>query len=247
MKRYFVCKNTFEPTQILSYKPINSILDWNIFSIESDVASALPGSAVELSKDEAIFGMNSWGDIRSTIKISADSASEEGEFDGMSYEATSSNAKMAIPMSEKRYKLVMSVMKAVAKVIIEDTFNTRFLTLDKGVSDLEKKNWEFLLADIEGGTDYVLSDLAEAKSMTPQKLTELVVAKKAQYDQASRDLFVSMNAIKQEFYRCSTIRQLNRLYEDRMGIPMPFLQAKDEGRMDETTNTRLPVRPGLRF
>ena len=83
--------------------------------------------------------------------------------------------------------------------------------------------------------------------MTPQKLTELVLAKKSQYDQASRDLFVSMNAIKQEFYRCSTIRQLNRLYEDRMGIPMPFLQAKDEGRMDETTNTRLPVRPGLRF
>jgi len=247
MKRYFVCKNTFEPTQILSYKPINSILDWNIFSVESEVATAVPGTAVEISKDEAVFGMNSWGDVRSTIKISTDSAGEEGEFDGMAYETTSSNAKMAIPMSEKRYKLVVSVMKTVAKVIIEDTFNNRFLTLDKGVSDLEKKNWDFILEDIKNDTDFILSSLAESKSITKEKLVADVSAKEKEYNLACKDLFVGMNRIKQEFYRCTTVRQLNRLYEDRMGIPMPFLQAKEEGRMDETTNTRLPVKPGLKF
>lgn len=247
MRKYFICKNTFEPTQLRSYVPINSILDWNIFSIESSIAFNLPGYAVEIPKDQAVYGMNSWGDIRASIKISTVSAEDEGAFDEMSYESTSTNAKMTIPMTDKRYKQVVYVMKAVAKVIIEDTFNTRYETLDSGVGELEKKNWEYLLKDIENGTDFILSELATAKNLTPEKLTTLITEKKISYDLASKDLFVKMNSIKQEFYRCSTIRHLNRLYEDRMGIPMPFLQAKEEGRMHESTNTRVEVTPGLKF
>ena len=56
-----------------------------------------------------------------------------------------------------------------------------------------------------------------------------------------------MNSLKQQFYRCSTIRQLNRLYEDKMGIPMPYEQAKDEKRIDEQTRSQNPVAPGIKF
>jgi hypothetical protein len=56
-----------------------------------------------------------------------------------------------------------------------------------------------------------------------------------------------MNTLKKEFYNCTTIRQLNRLYEDKMGIPMPYEQAREDSRIDETSKSQLPVSPGITF
>ena len=241
MKKYYICRNTFDASKLDTFEPINSILEWDIFAVDQKYATAIPGYAVEIPEDVATVGMRSWGDVRSTIRISSSAAEEESEFDGLSYEDTQGNAKMSIPMSEKRYKTVVKAMKLVAKIIIENVFNDRFKGLDDGVSELEKTNWKYLLEDVENDTNFILSELASAKNITPEKLKVDVIAKRDQYRLATKDLFVKMNAIKSEFYRCTTIRQLNRIYEDRMGIPMPFEQSRDENRSEEI------VVPGLKF
>jgi len=247
MKKYFICKSTFDATILRSFEPINNILDWNCFSVDEGEVAALPGYAVELGKDMAIFGTRGWGDIRSTIKISASDAELNEEFDNLSYSDFATSAKVAIPMTETRYNTVMRTMKLFAKVIIEDTFNKRFEALDEGVSSLEKKNWEYLVSDIENDTDFILSSLADAKSVTVDQLKTSVTEKRNFYRVASKDLFVAMNSLKKGFYNCTTIRQLNRLYEDNMGIPMPYEQAREDSRIDETSKSQLPVSPGITF
>tara|TARA_B100000003_G_scaffold130004_1_gene116547 strand:- start:4835 stop:5578 length:744 start_codon:yes stop_codon:yes gene_type:complete len=247
MKKYFICKSTFDASTLRSFEPINNILDWNCFSVDEGEVAALPGYAVEVGKEMAIFGTRGWGDIRSTIKISAADAALNSEFDNLSYTDFATSAKVAIPMTETRYNTVMRTMKLFAKVIIEDTFNKRFEALDEGVSSLEKKNWEYLVSDIDNDTDFILSDLADAKGVSVDQLKTSVSEKRSFYKTASKDLFVAMNSLKKEFYNCTTIRQLNRLYEDKMGIPMPYEQAKEESRIDEKTKSQLPVAPGIKF
>lgn len=247
MRRYFICKNTFDAGRLGSYSPIHNILEWDCFSLDGLDCDKVPSHALEIDKETAVFGLRSWGDIRSTIKVAATSLGENSEFDELSYYDTSSSAKVQIPMTDKRYKVVLNAMKLVAKVIIEDTFNARFEALDDSVSPLEKKNWQFLESDIANGEDFIMSDLAAAKDTSADRLKDLVVQKRDTYNNKVKNLFVEMNAVKQSFYRCSSIRQLNRLYEDKMGIPMPFEQAKDEQRLDPQTESQRPVSPGIKF
>lgn len=250
MKRYFICKNTYDAAVSRTFEPISSILDWNCFSLDSeDINSikSLPGYAVEVNKEIAIFGFRSFGDIRSTIKISTDDISSNEEFDNLSYSEMSVGPKMAIPMTEKRYNTVLRTMKLVAKIIIEDTFNSRFKSLDEGAVGLEKKVWEFLVKDIDDGTDFVLSDLAQAKETTVENLKKLVNEKRDFYNKSVKDLYLKTASLKKQFYDCTTIRQLNRLYEDLMGFPMPEAQAYEENRINSETGNRSDVIPGLKF
>lgn len=250
MKRYFICKNNFDAAVLRTFDPVNSILDWNCFSLDAEDTNSiksLPGYAVEVDKEIAIFGLRSFGDIRSTIKISTEDISLNEEFDNLSYSEMSVGPKMQIPMTEKRYNTVMRTMKLFAKIIIDDTFNNRFEALDDGVVGLEKKTWEFLVNDIENGTDFILSELAEVKGMSVDGLKTLVTQKRDFYNKSVKDLYVKSTSLKKEFYDCNTIRQLNRLYEDYTGLPMPEAQAYEEKRIDPETGTRSSVIPGLKF
>ena len=56
--------------------------------------------------------------------------------------------------------------------------------------------------------------------------------------------------LKQLFNNCTTIRQLNVLFEDKMGILMPQAQAEDEGRTYDHPSygiIRTEVKPGIKF
>jgi hypothetical protein len=57
--------------------------------------------------------------------------------------------------------------------------------------------------------------------------------------------------LKQQFYSCATIEELNVLFEDYMGLPMPEKQAVAEGRYIVVEGIDLPVRkeviPGFKF
>lgn len=249
MKRYFICKNTHDFSSAITFQPIGSILDWNCFSLDSEdrnSIASLPGNSVEVDKSIAIFGFRSFGDIRSTIKISSDESQENGEYDELSYSDFSAGSKISVPMTERRYNDVLRTMKLFAKIIIDDTFNVRFEGLDNGALGLEKKAWEFLIKDIENGSDFVLSELAEAKEMSVDDLKSLVEQKRDFYNKSVKDLYLKSSSLKKEFYNCTTIRQLNRLYEDYMGIPMPENQAYEEDRLNPD-GTRKEVIPGLKF
>ena len=246
MKRYFICKKSYSPELVGSFAPIDSILDWICFSIEQTDYNDLPEKAVEISKDVAIFGLRSFGDVRNTIKVSSQDFDADKEFDNLSYEDFQRDARIAIPMSEKRYNLVLKAMKVFAKVMIEDTFEERYKKLDDAVSELEKSAWKYICADIEDENDFILTDLAEAKNISVGKLRELVLEKQKNYDLQVKTLFVKMSSLKQRFYDCTTIRQLNRLYEDLFGIPMPEVQAQEEGKYD-SNGLRQSTIPGIKF
>ena len=250
-KRYFVGKLQ-DLAKLNTYQPIDSILDWYVFSLDSEdlnSITALSDRVVEMDKEMAVFGMRSFGDIRSTIKVPGDELKTEEDFDNLSYADMAGGAKVAVLVTQKRYNTIMRTMKFMAKLIIEQTYEQRFLALDEGVTALEKKAWEYQVDDIVEGTDIFLSSLAEAKGMSLEGLKTLINQKRSSYDKAVRSLYIDATKLKKEFKDCDSIRQLNRLYESYFGLAMPEQQAKDE---DLYTNVdgmliRKEVVPGIKF
>lgn len=55
-----------------------------------------------------------------------------------------------------------------------------------------------------------------------------------------------MNAVKYKFKIASSIKELNRLYEDYLGVAMPEQQAMEEGRVVEFERV-VPVKVGFQF
>lgn len=249
--KYFICKNP-DVASLVSYTPIATILDWSVFSLDdSDIRGVFNlNNPTELSKDIAIFGFRSFGDIRQSIKISAVDLTENETFDENAYtEYSTSDSKVEIPVTKKRYDFILKAMKIAAKLIIEDTYNERYLALDSSVSDIERKCWEYFVDELNKESYSFITKIAEAKEISPQLCIENIKLKKSHYDSSVKDLYAKMIKLKTEFNNCTTVRQLNRLYEDYMGIPMPQQQAFDEGRVEtnESGVTRKSVIPGLKF
>ena len=52
--------------------------------------------------------------------------------------------------------------------------------------------------------------------------------------------------LKQKFTDCATIKELNVLWEDYLGVPMPEAQAIELGNTDDEGGA-LPIKSGLQF
>lgn len=252
MKKYFIAKNGSNISNLSSYVTYGSILDWVSFSIDEkdyDSLMSFTQKINEVSKDIAVFGMRSFGDIRNEIKVSVADAEENIEFEDIpslqEYEQNSSKVK--IPVTEKRYNAIMSAMKFIAKLIIEDVFDKKFISLDYNVSWLEKKCWEYQL---ELDEEFI-SNISESKNISVDQLVNTIQESKRSYDNKVKDLYLSMLNLKQKFYDCKTINELNVLFEDYMGLPMPQRQAVAEGRYIDMEDGNPPVRkeviPGFKF
>lgn len=252
MKKYFIAKNGSNISNLGSYVTYGSILDWVSFSIDEkdyDSLMSFTQKINEVSKDIAVFGMRSFGDIRNEIKVSVADTEENIEFEDIpslqEYEQNSSKVK--IPVTEKRYNAIMSAMKLIAKLIIEDVFDKKFVSLDYNVSWLEKKCWEYQL---ELDEEFI-SSIAASKNISVDQLVSTIQESKRSYDNKVKDLYLSMLNLKQKFYDCKTINELNVLFEDYMGLPMPQRQAVAEGRYIDMEDGNPPVRkeviPGFKF
>ena len=252
-KRYFVGRAP-DLTKLITYQPINSILDWYIFSLDSEDINginSLSDRYVEMDKEMAIFGMRSIGDIRSVIKVPADELKTEADFDNLSYaDMAPTGAKAAVPVTQKRYDTILRTMKFLAKLIIEQTYEQRFLALDEGVTALEKKTWEYQNDDVDNDNDYIIRELSTAKGVSPTDLKTKIKEKRSAYDRNVKALYIKSAELKREFSDCTSIRQINRLYEKYLGLAMPESQAKEENKYtaDEFgTYIREEVVPGIKF
>ena len=249
--KYFICKNP-DVASLVSYKPIATILDWAIFSLDDmDIRGiCCLNNPTALTKDIAIFGFRSFGDVRQSIKVSAVDLTENETFDENQYEQyTTIGSKVEIPVTKKRYDVILRAMKIAAKVIIEDIYNERYLALDSSVSDIERKCWEYFVDELNTERYSFITEIAEAKGINAEAYIKNIKLKKSYYDSSVKDLYTKMIKLKTEFNNCTTVRQLNRLYEDYMGIPMPQQQAFDEGRTETNASgvTRKSVIPGFKF
>jgi hypothetical protein len=251
MKRYFIAKNGSNISALDSYTTYGSIFDWVSFSIEEkdyDALMLLDQKINEISKDIAVFGIRNFGDIRKEIRILSDNIEDDLNYEDIpslqNYKDNSS--KVSIPVTEKRYLAITDAMKLIAKLIIEDVFDKRFLSLDYNVSSLEKTAWSYQLND-----DSFVELIATDKNLSVEELKNIIQKSKKKYDDQVKHLYLNMVNLKQQFYSCATIEELNVLFEDYMGLPMPEKQAVAEGRYIVVEGIDLPVRkeviPGFKF
>ena len=255
-KRYFIAKipNT---DKLSTYEPITQVLEWSVYSLDSGDVNSINQQAsfaervTELDKETAFFGLRHFADIRTTIKVPANEKEEQEKFDDLSYaDMWVDSSKNVIPVTQKRMNTILRSMKFIAKLMIEDIYSKRFASLDEGASPIEKKVWEYQLDDLNNGTNFIIPELATAKGVTVDQLKTQITEKKAFYDKSVKSYYIQMTELKQLFNNCTTIRQLNVLFEDKMGIPMPQAQAEQEGRTYDHPNygiIRKEVKPGISF
>ena len=97
------------------------------------------------------------------------------------------------------------------------------------------------------GETPTLNTIATAKGLTVSKVAESVLAGNKAFNEKALALYDAMVALKQKFTNCATIRELNVLWEDYLGVPMPQQQAIELGNTEEDGWTPLPIKSGLQF
>lgn len=254
MKKYYLtnCKNVSKLSSFVGY---SSILNWISFSIEEIDFENLKlniSRFIEIDKDIAIFGFKSWGDPRTEIKVYATVAEEDNEFEDIdifSYvkeeEKLTPLSKIKIPMTAKRTNAVVSAMKIIAKLCIEDEYDKRYKNIISKTSELERETWWHQLNDVD-----FLKDISIIKKINYDEFTSLVMTKHKKYTEEVKQLYIECQQLKQKFYNCVSIKELNILFEDYFNIPMHSEQALEIGREilnENSPNTRQSVTYGLNF
>ena len=126
-------------------------------------------------------------------------------------------------------------MKLTAKLVIEDQYDRKFLSLKAEESKLEQYLWGSQVREannLEGSTP-VLNTIANAKGVTTAEVAKGVLAGHDKFNQKVVALYKEMLELKQKFISASTIKELNTLWETYMGIPFPTGGA-EEGHVNVT-------------
>ena len=254
MKKYYL-SNSKNISKLSTFIPHGSILNWTAYSIEDidlELMKLTIPRFVEIDKDIIIFGFKNWGDPRTEIKVYATSIEQDNEFediDILSYvskeEELTPLSKVKIPMTEKRTDAVISLMKTIAKLVIEDEYDVRYDNLIAKTSKLERESWQYQL------NDSIFSDnLASIKGLNTEDFSAAVSLKNKEYTDELKRLYIECQQLKQQFYNCSTIKELNILFEDYFNVPMHEDQAIEIGRAilhEDKPLERTSVGYGLNF
>ena len=139
-------------------------------------------------------------------------------------------------------------MKTAGKLIIEDEYDRKFLSLKAEESKLEQYLWDTQITEannLEGETP-LLNSIATAKGITVSEVATSVLAGNKTFNEKVQALYDAMLALKQEFKSCATIKELNVLWQKYMGVPMPYTQMVEEGLVNEDGSPQY-VKPGLQF
>jgi len=254
MRKYYLtnCKNV---SKLSSFTSHGSIINWISFSINiidlENLKSSVP-RFVEIDKETAIFGFKNWGDPRTEIKVYATSAEEDNQFEDIDVfsfvpegKELTPLSKITIPMTEKRTNAVISAMKLVAKLSIEDEYDVRYDNLIAKTSRLERESWKYQLND-----QTFCKELSKIKGLNQESFVTTIKNKSEEYNSEVKRLYIECLQLKQKFYDCKSIKELNILFEDYFNIPMHNEQALEIGREilnTDSPNTRQNVGYGLNF
>ncbi len=227
---------------------------WNmygvcVFSIPTEWTRdlcKLQKSYEEIGKDLGQYGVQFFGEVRAVTKVSSDDEILD-DLDDL-YKVSSEGDKAKIVLPEDKISAVVDFMKLAAKLIIEDEFDRKFLTLKSRNSKLEQFLWDAQVREsnnLEGETP-VLNSIATAKSQEVKDVATATLAGQADFKEKVIELNGKMLALKQEFKNCATIRELNVLWQKYMGISVPYLQAVEMDMIDENGQI-VDIDPGLHF
>ena len=160
-----------------------------------------------------------------------------------------STGKTVITLPKVRIDAAIEFMKVAAKLIIEDQYDRKFLSLKSRESKLEQFLWEAQVREsnnLDGETP-VIDSIVAAKGSKKEDVAAGILAGSAAFKEKVVVLYAEMLKVKQKFTKCATIEELNILYQTYMGVPVPNSQAVTLGQVHEEGEylTQDDVDPGL--
>ena len=246
--KYYIARHcpriTELPTALLTFNQYGV----TAFSIENEWVrdlNKLSGSYEEVSEDVGKWGVKHFGEVRAVVKVTDDDPLSEDEEYALE-QLPDGRTKVELP--QERYDAAITFMKVSAKLIIEDEYDRKFLSLKAEDSKLEQYFWGAQVTEannLEGETP-ILNSIATAKSIAVSDVAASVLAGNKAFNEKALALYDAMVALKQKFTDCATIKELNVLWEDYLGVPMPEAQAIELGHTDDEGGA-LPIKSGLQF
>ena len=246
--KYYIARHCPKITELPTANLIFNQYGVTVFSIENEWIrdlNKLSGSYEEVSEDIGKWGTKHFGEVRAVVKVTDDDPlSEDDEYALEQLE----DGRTKVELPQERYDAAIAFMKVAAKLIIEDEYDRKFLTLKAEESKLEQYLWDAQITEannLEGETP-LLNSIATAKGIAVSDVATAVLAGNKTFNDKVKALYDSMLVLKQEFKSCATIKELNVLWQKYMGVPMPFSQMEEEGLIGEDGIP--PVVPtGLQF
>jgi hypothetical protein len=248
--KYYIARHCPRITELPTANLIFNQYGVTVFSIEPEWVrdlNRLSGSYEEVSEDLGRWGTKHFGEIRAVVKVTDEDPLTEDEEYALE-QLPDGRTKVELP--QERYDAAISFMKIAAKLIIEDEYDRRFLTLKAEESKLEQYLWDAQITEannLEGETP-LLNSIATTKGITVSEVAKSVLAGNKTFNEKVQTLYTAMLALKKEFQDCTTVRELNVLWQKYMGVAMPYAQMLEEPDiyLEEDGNPK-PVNPGLQF
>ena len=246
--KYYIARHCPRITELPTANLIFNQYGVTVFSISEEWVrdlNKISGSYEEVSEDIGRWGTKHFGEVRAVVKVTDDDPLSEDD-DYALEQLEDGRTKVELP--QERYDAAIGFMKVAAKLIIEDEYDRKFLTLKAEESKLEQYLWDAQITEannLEGETP-LLNSIATAKGITVSEVATSVLAGNKTFNEKVQALYDAMLALKQEFKSCATIRELNVLWQKYMGVPMPYTQMVEEGLVNEDGSPQY-VKPGLQF
>ena len=246
--KYYIARHCPRITELPTANLMFNQYGVTVFSIENEWVrdlNKLSGSYEEVSEDVGKWGVKHFGEVRAVVKVTDDDPLSEDE-DYALEQLPDGRTKVELP--QERYDAAITFMKVAAKLIIEDEYDRKFLTLKAEESKLEQYLWDAQITEannLEGETP-LLNSIATTKGITVSEVASSVLAGNKTFNDKVKTLYDAMLALKQEFKSCATIKELNVLWQKYMGVPMPIFQMEEMGLLGEDGSPPY-VPTGLQF
>ena len=214
------------------------------------IRPSLGRSFEEVSATEAIQGIQFFSEIRDEISIFESSPEvhytwamdDESTFPLRSSDSPPpSGNKVKRSMTAEEISNTVSFMYKFAKEIIENEYSNRLKYIRK-VSELEAATWEIQKHEAREWLTYGDSDpshvtpfldyIATERSFDKTTLSNKILEKAEEYQDRLSTMLVTSQQLLKKVEVCTTIWDLNIVYEDYFGIMMPTEQSEVLKRVD---------------
>lgn len=191
---------------------------------------------IELDEKTAYYGCTFFSEIRPVAKLWEAKSIYYGD-------------KVPVEITPEIVGYILKVMKIFARETIESEYERRYLSL-RNASTIEVDSWALQLAEAKEWLTYngadghitpLLDYMAEERDLDKTVLANKIIQKAEDYQDRFSKMLVEMQKLIKKFEDCSSVWDINTLYEDYFGIAMPIKQAIALGRtISDTDWTRKP-------
>lgn len=191
---------------------------------------------IEIDEKTAYYGCTFFSEIRSVAKLWEAKTVFYGD-------------KVPVEITPEIVGYILTVMKIFAREIVESEYERRYLSL-RNASTIEVDSWALQQAEAKewlnyGGADGhitpLLDYMAQERNIDKTILANKIIQKAEDYQDRFSKMLVEMQKLIKKFEDCSSVWDINILYEDYFGIAMPIKQAIALGRtISESDWTRKP-------